>query len=105
MPMSIEKALGTLIRMANPYTSGAAGTMHFAAAKVAKAGDPPVIDPHEIPVEEDKYSTQWTFKGQTQNIEKALRVEYTYPMKNKAGEIYHVTEHVLIGFAGSGGGC
>jgi hypothetical protein len=103
--MSIEEALGALIRMANPYTTGGAGTMHFAAAKAAGAGDPLTIDPHQIPVEEDKYTAQWVFKGQTQNIEKALRIQYTYPMKSKSGDTYHVTEHILIGFAGSGGGC
>jgi hypothetical protein len=105
MPMSIEEALGTLIRIANPYTSGAERTMHFAAAKPAEAGNPPMIDPHQIPVEQDNYTAQWTFKGQTQIIAKALRIEYTYPMKNKAGDTYHVTEHLLIGFAGSGGSC
>jgi hypothetical protein len=103
MPMSIEEALGTLIRSANPYTTGASGTMAFAAAHPADHS----IDPTNIPVEEDNYSAQWVFKGQTQSIEKAIRIQYTYTKTDKDGRDlgYSVTEHLLVGFAGSGGGC
>ena len=98
--MSIEQALGTLIRMANPYTSGAAGTINFAGAPLA-------IDPNQIPVEEDNYTTQWVFKGQTETVEKALRIQYQYDATDDKGNLlgYKVTEHLLIGFAGSGGSC
>jgi hypothetical protein len=104
MPMSIEEALGTLIRMANPYTTGAAGTMQFSGAT---AGPPPTINPDQIPVEEDRYTAQWVFRGQAETVEKALRVEYQYDATDEQGNLlgYKVTEHLLIGFAGSGGGC
>lgn len=101
MHLPIETAIGRLIRMANPYTSGAPGTMHFAAATGG------AIDPKQIPVEEDKYKGQWVFKGQTEIIRKAIRVEYQYEATDDQGNPlgYKVTEHLLIGFAGSGGGC
>jgi hypothetical protein len=107
MTMTIEEALGTLIRMANPYTSGAADTMHFAAAKAAKGVGTSTIDPGQIPVEEDRYPNSWAFKGQTQTVQKSIRVQYQYDAMDDKGKKlgYKVTEHLLIGFAGSGGSC
>jgi hypothetical protein len=102
MPMSIEEALGTLIRMANPYTKGGPTTMSFVAA--GTTGGTATIDPTQIPVEEDNYAAQWTFKGQTQNIKRALRIHYTYQKTDDAGTVlYNVTENLLVGFAGSNG--
>jgi hypothetical protein len=99
--MSIEEALGTLIRMANPYTTGGVNTIQFPSAT---AGTPPTIDPSQIPVEEDNYAAQWTFKGQTQNIKRALRIQYTYPKTDSSGAVlYNVTENLLVGFAGTDG--
>ena len=88
--MSAQKALGKLIFMANPYSNPDDVIMPS--------------DPSEIEMEEDNYAAQWAFKGQTQNIKRALRVQYRYKKKNKAGDTYVVTEHLLVGFAGSNGG-
>ena len=98
--MPVEQALGTLIVMANPYTTGGTGSMGFIA------GPPAQIDPNQIQVEEDNYAAQWTFKGLTQNIKRALKIEYTYDKKDAQGNSlgYTVTEHLLVGFAGSNGG-
>lgn len=100
---SIEDALGTLIRMANPYTTGQANTLHFATAA---AGPPVTINVSEIPVEEDNYATQWTFKGLTQNVKRALRIQYQFDKTDDQGNPvgYKVTEYLLVGFAGSNGG-
>jgi hypothetical protein len=105
MPMSIEEALGTLIRMANPYTTGGPGTIHFVPATPGTAATAPTIDPTQIPVEEDNYAAQWPFKGLTQNIKRALKIQYTYDKTDAQGNPlgYKVTEHLLVGFAGSNG--
>lgn len=100
MPMPVEQALGTLIVNANPYTTGAVGTMGLVA------GPPAQINPDQIQVEEDNYAAQWTFKGVTQNIKRALRIQYRYDKTDANGNPlgYKVTEHLIIGFAGSNGG-
>jgi hypothetical protein len=84
---SPQQALGKLILDANPY---------------AAPGDV-IIDPSQILMEEDNYAAQWAFKGLTQNIKRALRIQYSYKKKDKGGE-YIVTEHLIVGFAGSNGG-
>jgi len=98
--MPVEQALGTLIVNANPYTTGAAGSMGLVAGLLAQ------IDPNQIQVEEDNYAAQWTFKGVTQNIKRALRIQYQYDKRDKNGNLlgYRVTEHLIVGFAGSNGG-
>jgi hypothetical protein len=101
MPMSIEEALGTLIRQANPYTNGQHGAMGFAPA----IPHPPQIDPNQIQMEEDNYAAQWAFKGLTHNIKRSLKIKYTFDKKDAQGNLlgYKVTEYLLIGFAGSNG--
>jgi len=99
--MPVDQALGKLIIMANPYAPGAvaAGTIGFVA------GLPAQIDPNQIQVEEDNYAAQWAFKGLTQNIKRALKIQYSYEKTDDKGTPlgYRVTEHLLVGFAGSNG--
>jgi hypothetical protein len=109
--MRVEEALGTLIAAANPYIRGSeaiAGTgMHLVRPKGFGTGIPAAenVTLAEIQVEEDsKYPAEWTFKGQSQKIHKALRIQYCYPKKGHAGQTYMVTDYLLIGFEGSGGG-
>ena len=83
---SPQEALGTLIFNANPY-----------------AAPNNVIIPDQIQMEEDNYAAQWAFKGVTQNIKRALRIQYSYSKQDK-GDTYIVTEHLIVGFSGSNGG-
>ena len=54
---------------------------------------------------------EWTFKGQPQKINKAVRILYRYPVLGPpAGQpptrpvLYYVEDYLLIGFEGSGAG-
>jgi hypothetical protein len=70
-------------------------------ALVAAGGS---VDQIEVEVETN-YAAQWAFKGQAQNVNTALRIKYRFPVLGKDGEnLYWVTEHLLIGYLGSGAG-
>jgi hypothetical protein len=105
--MTIEEALGTLIRMANPYTDGSKGTIRPDVPQSPRTeitGGDEDIDLSQIRVEEDNYGQAWTFRGGTQTIKKGLRITYRYPKKDRSGSIlYYVTEHLLVGYAGGDG--
>jgi hypothetical protein len=58
-----------------------------------------VLDPLEMEIE-DHYQSTWPFKGQEKKVRKAVRVKYTF----KNADNFPVTEYLLIGFEGSGGG-
>jgi hypothetical protein len=94
MTMSLEEALGTLIRALNPYTDGSPGTMK--------------LDVSDIQVEIDDYHEErgaWMFKSQPSRIQRALRIQYRHTMKGAAGDAgVTPTEYLLIGYAGSNGG-
>jgi hypothetical protein len=54
---------------------------------------------------ERNYGTTWSFKGQTQTIKSALRLPYTFDVKDANGQVIcRQTEYLLIGYAGAGGG-
>ena len=73
-------ALNTnLINQANPYTHA-----------------PNFVDPPFVEKQLD--AGMWNFKGVPHFIEKALKVPYTYVDADGV----HVTEYLLIGFAGGG---
>jgi hypothetical protein len=104
--MPVEEALGTLIVAANPYLKGpraaVGAAMHLAAPKDIGTNN---IDIADIHMEEDsKYPAEWMFKGQSQKIHTALRIQYRYPQEGPNGERYMVTDYLLVGFEGSGGG-
>ena len=67
---------------ANPYTDG------LAAANFETP----------ITVEQQLDAGPWTFKGVPHEIEKALRIPYTYLDDNNV----LIEEYLLIGFAGGG---
>jgi hypothetical protein len=112
--MSIEAELGTLIRRLNPYTAGKPGTMRFksgnldgAAIDAAKRLDECDLSHIQLEVEgvqikSSNYAAQWIFKGQAQNIVKAIRIKYQYPVDGDNGKIL-ATDYLLIGYEGSPG--
>lgn len=59
---------------------------------------------------DDNYAqtgTQWLFRGQPQNIKKVLRLKYRYPVRDKNDSnkiLCWVSDYLLIGYSGSGGG-
>jgi hypothetical protein len=109
--MTLEEALGTLIRMLNPYTDGARGSMTLGApveiSAIAADGDTRV-DVSQVQLEIDDYHdyhAEWTFKGQPQRIARGLRIQYRHRANGEAGRAgVCATEHLLIGFAGANGG-
>jgi hypothetical protein len=113
--------LGKLICDMNPYTempkyamSGAlkTGKMQvFVGNPSAATSEPtgtaePTGTVEQIEVEVDAgYNAQWAFKGQTHNVNTALRVKYRFPvLDSNNNPLYWVTEHLLIGYEGSGAG-
>ena len=127
--MSMEEDLGTLIRMLNPYTDGSVGSMDphtFAAAAVTPAAPTgaatpaPASTPTPAPAAttpdmtriwmevDTHYADDWTFKGQPHKINKAVRIAYRWPKKDKDKDkdkiLYWVTDYLLIGYEGSNSG-
>jgi hypothetical protein len=110
-PMCI---LGELICRLNPYTEnpkpGLVGvpTGDMQIATLSPAADPPEDDNGFSTVEievERNYPAQWTFKGQTQNINTAVRIPYRFPVYDENGNPrYWLKEYLLIGYVGAGGG-
>lgn len=113
--------LGKLICDMNPYTempkfqmSGAlkTGKMNVFVANPSAAPAEPTVTAEptgtveQIEVEVDAgYNAQWAFKGQNQNVNTALRVKYKFPVLDANNKpLYWVTEHLLIGYEGSGAG-
>lgn len=98
--MPAAQALGQLIFMLNPYTNGRSN-----AVAIGSGGPGDDVDLSQVSIEVDNYSGQWSFKGQEQRVTKAIRIQYRYRADGEAGD-YGVltTEHLLIGFVGSGGG-
>jgi hypothetical protein len=105
--MSVEGDLGTLIRLLNPYTDGSAGTMHLAPAGAAPPSSPPAVDPTDlaqIRLEVENHAGEWTFKANPQRVQRALRIEYRYPLKDVTGvpNGLFATQHLLIGYVNGG---
>lgn len=116
MPTPIDnQALGTLIRVLNPYSTemhqptGGPPTIPQDAGQAQDAQ--PIPNLEQFHVEVDDYSANyssgtWTFRGQPATIKKAIRITYRYPLNgsdNKPNGVY-ATEHLLIGYAGSNSG-
>jgi len=77
------------------------------AEKAAVEGDAAVdLSYVELEVDNNTYAAaDWTFKGQSQSIKRAIRIKYCYPARDKTGKILGwVTEHVIVGYAGANGG-
>jgi hypothetical protein len=116
--LSLEAALGRVIRSLNPYTGGEEDGMIFgppvisipsvAAGTDGEDASSIDVDVKNVPVEIDDYRegrAEWIFKAQPHRIQRALRIQYRHKAAGKAGEAgVFVTEFLLIGFAGSNGG-
>jgi hypothetical protein len=110
--MSLDEDLGKLISMMNPYTKGEEGTMdpHMFVdpASDASGRNIPVSDAsghniRDVWMEIDsKYPASWTFKGQEQKVNTALRIGYRWKKKVQGKTIW-LTDYLLVGFEGSGG--
>jgi hypothetical protein len=111
MKMSLEEAIGTVIRLLNPYTNGSNGSMtigtvnnHSKSAVDAEIG----FDVRDVRLEIDDYHDsqgEWLFKGSSNRIARAVKIEYRHTVNGEAGRAGILpTEHLLIGYAGSNGG-
>jgi hypothetical protein len=106
-------ALGELICRLNPYTelpvnqnTGlSTGDMIIGMLPPADQGyQPPnsTIACMGIEVERN-YKPVWTFKGQDQTVQTAVRIPYRFPVLKNGEVAYWQTEYLLLGFVGGGG--
>ncbi|HXC90867.1 MAG TPA: hypothetical protein VNV18_11950 [Stellaceae bacterium] len=109
----MEKQLGKLIVSLNPYTDAALKVMQFghagaaadAAAAVNAAASVNNAADFEFEIA-DKYAEMWSFKGESQKVNKAIRMKYRWPKLDPQDQkkiLYWVTDYLLIGFEGTGG--
>ena len=116
--------LGNLILSLNPYTNDPdSGRGRSTGGMNILIGDSTPTDPGrpgtisnvgEIQVEVDtNYPAEWSFKGEPQKVNTAVRFPYRYPVYGPIPQgstatqgplLFWVTDYVLIGFEGSGGG-
>jgi hypothetical protein len=117
--MSTERDLGALICLLNPYTDGSEGSMDPHVFITATNGSTPAPastpTPTPGPVSsapdmtgvwmeiQSSYPADWEFKGQPHKINTAVRIAYRWP-KTVSGVTVWVTDFLLVGFEGSGGG-
>jgi hypothetical protein len=106
---SMEIQLGTLIRRLNPYTKGNAAKMNFKPAKATPDPETETLNLSDIQLEiegndtkTNNYAAQWIFKGQAQNIVKAIRIKYHYPVAGTNNTVF-ATDYLLVGYEGSPG--
>ena len=116
--ISAMEAFGDLICRLNPYTERTDLTSPRVTGKmdvflVANYTDPNnqgAVPLSQVELEIDaKYAASWTFKGQPQNVNTAVRIKYRYPVypdkdhTGPADALYWVEDYVLIGYEGAGG--
>lgn len=120
--MSTEQALGRMINVLNPYANPKCEPLDGSRMELmgrprptgaslrpkgerTKEGDI-LAQLAEIEVEIDNYEAEWTVRGQTYKVTRALRIPYRYELRDKDGKPngVWVTEQLLIGFAGGNGG-
>ncbi len=116
MPMNpaAAQALGNLINDLNPYfppnpappPAGLPGwqmDLNTGTAPPALPAPAPAPAPPYIQLEVDsKYPAQWTFAGEPQNVNTALRILYRYPITAPSGAVVWIEDYLLIGYQGSG---
>ncbi len=85
-PVVDKTKLGELICNMNPYASCSM-----------------LLDiPNALEMEvDDQYAGQWSFKGESYRVKRALRIEYCYK-KTVGGVDYMITDYLLIGYEGAG---
>ena len=122
--VSAMEVLGELICRLNPYTERkdltsprTTGKMDVFLAPLTNY--PPQPDPgnpgrtlppqpnpySQVELEVDsKYAADWTFKGQPQRVNTAVRIKYRYPVLDGEGnQLYWVEDFLLLGYEGAGG--
>jgi len=108
MPTPIDlTALGELISKLNPYSSDMEHPAGIPPVAGATAPDPKIPFQIEVHDHYENYSSvEWSFRGQSETVKKALRITYRYELKDKQGHGtgFYATEHLLIGYAGGNGG-
>jgi hypothetical protein len=105
--MPVESDLGTLIRMLNPHTDGSEGTIHLAPAGMGPPASAPRVDPNDlaqIQLEIDNGTGVWPFKTGTMGIQRAIKIQYRYPLKDANGNLtgLFAIDHLMIGYANGG---
>lgn len=101
---TLESDIGRLIVAMNPYTGGSEGSMDPHTFIQASSSASQSSDLKDIWMEVDSnYPATWSFKGQEQRINTALRIAYRY-MKTVGDECVWVTDYLLVGYEGSGAG-
>ena len=86
--------------------------MHFdppdaaAAAADAELVDVSTADLSHFQLElQDNYADSWKFKGEAQTVNLAVRIQYRWAKLDSKGKfLCWVTDYMLVGFEGSGGG-
>lgn len=124
--MSIDKDLGALICMLNPYTYGkenamdphvfipadysgpalppaGGGAATTTAAPASGTSPAPSPDMTGVWIEIDKQHPHWEFKEQPHRIAKAVRIAYRWPYTVDGLTVW-ITDYVLVGFEGANGG-
>jgi len=125
--VSAMELLGQLICNLNPYTERSdlpasprtTGKMDVFLATnhppypdpSNPGGSPPAANPFsQIELEVDtKYAADWTFKGQPQRVNTAVRIKYRYPVfptddtADPAKALYWIEDYLLLGYEGAGG--
>lgn len=112
----MERALGRLIELMNPYSNPGCEPhseyrMEYVGRRSLPATSPetPTTDAERVAqfeIEVDNYEAEWTIRGQTYKVTRALRIPYRYEVRNKEGSKNGVwaTEWLLIGYGGANGG-
>jgi hypothetical protein len=109
----IEAALGRLIELMNPYSNPECDPHTEHRMAYVNFHALPLSEPEpdrnlvaQFEVEVDNYEQDWTLRGQTYRVVRALRIPYRYEVRNRNGHHNGVwaTEWLLIGYGGANGG-
>ncbi len=75
------------------------------AAPAAEMDDVVEADLRHFQLElQDNYADSWKFKGESQTVHLAVRIQYRWAKHDSAGKfLCWVTDYMLVGFEGSGG--
>ncbi len=108
-------ALGELICRLNPYTRLPENPNTGLSTGDMMIGMlPPADQGYQAPnstiacmgIEVERhYKPVWSFKGQDQTVQTAVRIPYRFPVYKNGGDepVYWQTEYLLLGFVGGGG--
>lgn len=108
MDSGMAQDIGNLIADLDPYAERQdptkdrqTGTIYLYAGNPVPGTLPGRSDQIELEVD-GRYAGEWNFKGEPRKINKAVRIRYRVPVKNRDGDtLYWVDEYLLIGFEGA----